>query len=57
MFGARPVKRAVQTYLETPIAQAILRGEVGEDDVVVVDVDAAGCAALARAVAGAAACG
>jgi ATP-dependent Clp protease ATP-binding subunit ClpB len=39
-FGARPVKRAVQSLLETAIAQAILRGDVNEDQTAVVDVSA-----------------
>ena len=29
-FGARPVKRVVQQELETALAKAILRGEIGE---------------------------
>lgn len=37
MYGARPVKRAVQRELETALAKALLRGEFGEDDTVVVD--------------------
>ena len=37
-FGARPVKRAVQHLLETALAQAILRGEVREDQTAVVGV-------------------
>jgi ATP-dependent Clp protease ATP-binding subunit ClpB len=36
VFGARPVKRAVQQQLETVIAKALLRGEFGEEDVIVV---------------------
>lgn len=39
-FGARPVKRAVQSLLETAIAQAILRGDVMDDQIAVVDVSA-----------------
>ncbi|CEF98161.1 Clp, N-terminal [Ostreococcus tauri] len=39
-FGARPVKRAVQSLLETAIAQAILRGDVIDDQIAVVDVSA-----------------
>jgi len=35
-FGARPIKRAVQQYLETSVAKAILRGEVAEEDIAVV---------------------
>ena len=41
-FGARPVKRAVQHLLETALAQAILRGDVGEDQTAVVGVDGEG---------------
>ena len=33
---ARPIKRAVQQYLETSVAKAILRGEVAEEDIAVV---------------------
>lgn len=36
MYGARPVKRVVQQELETGLAKAILRGELNEDDRVVV---------------------
>merc|ERR1711861_102156 len=31
-----PIKRAVQQYLETSVAKAILRGEVAEEDIAVV---------------------
>ena len=34
------MKRAVQHLLETALAQAILRGDVGEDETAVVGVDA-----------------
>ena len=37
VYGARPVKRAVQRELETALAKALLRGEFGEDDTVIVD--------------------
>jgi len=37
-YGARPVKRAIQQNLETKIAQAILRGDFGEDDTIIADV-------------------
>jgi ATP-dependent Clp protease ATP-binding subunit ClpC len=39
-FGARPLKRAIQKYLEDPIAEEILKGELAEGDVMVVDFDA-----------------
>lgn len=38
-FGARPLKRAIQKYLEDPIAEEILKGEVKEGDVMKVDFD------------------
>ena len=41
-MGARPVKRAVQHLLETALAQAILRGDVAEDETAVVGVDGEG---------------
>jgi ATP-dependent Clp protease ATP-binding subunit ClpB len=36
-FGARPVKRVVQQELETALAKGILRGDFGEEDVVVIE--------------------
>ncbi|MBE9117140.1 ATP-dependent chaperone ClpB [Lusitaniella coriacea LEGE 07157] len=38
-YGARPLKRAVQRYLETAIAKAILRGEFKGGDTIFVDVE------------------
>ncbi|NJR49207.1 MAG: ATP-dependent chaperone ClpB [Leptolyngbyaceae cyanobacterium CSU_1_3] len=38
VFGARPLKRAIQRELETPIAKSILRGEFSEGDTIFVDV-------------------
>ena len=38
MFGARPLKRAIQRELETQIAKAILRGEFNDGDTIFVDV-------------------
>ena len=37
LYGARPVKRAMQTYLETPLAQALLRGDFVDEDTIAVD--------------------
>ncbi|KAK9844153.1 hypothetical protein WJX81_006180 [Elliptochloris bilobata] len=37
VYGARPVKRAVQRELETGLAKALLRGDIGEEDTVLVD--------------------
>jgi ATP-dependent Clp protease ATP-binding subunit ClpB len=38
VYGARPLKRAIQAQLENPLAQEILAGRFGPDDVVQVDV-------------------
>jgi len=38
VYGARPLKRAIQHQLENPLAQAILRGDIGPGDHVVVTV-------------------
>jgi len=38
VFGARPLKRALQRELETKIAKAILQGEFDEGDTIFVDV-------------------
>tara|TARA_Y100001978_G_scaffold58066_1_gene52232 strand:- start:3298 stop:5913 length:2616 start_codon:yes stop_codon:yes gene_type:complete len=42
VYGARPLKRAIQRELETPIAKAILAGRYGDGDDVSVDVQPAG---------------
>ncbi|MES2419535.1 MAG: ATP-dependent Clp protease ATP-binding subunit [Bacteroidota bacterium] len=36
-FGARPLKRAIQKYLEDPIAEEILKGEINEGDTLEID--------------------
>jgi ATP-dependent Clp protease ATP-binding subunit ClpC len=38
-FGARPLKRAIQKYLEDPIAEEILKGDLHEGDTLEIDVD------------------
>lgn len=38
-FGARPVKRVIQQLVENEIAMKILRGEIKEEDTVIVDAD------------------
>ena len=38
VYGARPLKRAIQQQLENPLAQRLLRGEYGPGDVIKVDV-------------------
>lgn len=39
VYGARPLKRAIQKYLETAIAKSILRGEFKEGDTIFVDLE------------------
>ena len=39
-FGARPLNRAIQKYLEDPIAEEILKGDLSEGDVLLVDYKA-----------------
>ncbi len=41
-YGARPLKRTLQRLVADPLALAILEGEFGEGDAVVVDVDGDG---------------
>jgi len=38
VYGARPLKRAIQSQLENPLAQALLKGEFGQGDTIRVDV-------------------
>jgi ATP-dependent Clp protease ATP-binding subunit ClpC len=38
-FGARPLNRAIQKYLEDPIAEEILKGEVEEGGTILADYD------------------
>ncbi|HIP86569.1 MAG TPA: ATP-dependent Clp protease ATP-binding subunit, partial [Aquifex sp.] len=38
-FGARPLRRTLQKYIETPLADYILEGKFGEGDTIVVDYD------------------
>ncbi|HEY9596788.1 MAG TPA: ATP-dependent chaperone ClpB, partial [Cyanophyceae cyanobacterium] len=39
VYGARPLKRAIQRELETQIAKSILRGEFNDGDTIFVDVE------------------
>ncbi len=41
-LGARPLRRAVQRYLEDPLAEEILRGQFAGDCAVNIDLDASG---------------
>lgn len=41
-FGARPLNRAIQKYLEDPIAEEILKGEIEEGGTLLADYDGKG---------------
>lgn len=38
-FGARPLKRAIQKYVEDEIAEVLLTGEINEDDEIVIELN------------------
>ena len=38
-FGARPLHRAIQRYLEDPLAEEILNAKLNEGDVLIIDLD------------------
>lgn len=42
VFGARPLKRAIQKYIENPLALKILEGAFTEDDKIIADVNEVG---------------
>lgn len=42
VYGARPLKRAIQRQLETPIAKAILAGSFPEGSTIAVEVEEEG---------------
>jgi ATP-dependent Clp protease ATP-binding subunit ClpB len=42
IYGARPLKRAIQQHIENPVSKMILEGTFGPKDVVPVDVDKKG---------------
>src|SRR6056297_2990384 len=48
VYGARPLKRAIQQELENPLAQRILSGEFSAGDVIVVDLQDDGSVFSAR---------
>lgn len=41
-FGARPLNRAIQKYLEDPVAEEILKGEIPEGGTIVADYEGTG---------------
>jgi len=38
-FGARPLRRALQKYVESPLSVSLLSGQFATNDTVVVDLD------------------
>ncbi len=51
-YGARPLKRAVQRYMEDPLSEKILMGEVSKGDEIEVDVGPDGAALAFRVLSG-----
>jgi ATP-dependent Clp protease ATP-binding subunit ClpC len=49
-FGARPLNRAIQRYLEDPVAEEILKGEVEEGGTIQADYEGQGDALTIKAV-------
>jgi len=49
VYGARPLKRAIQQQVENPLAEAILRGEFGSGQTIRIDADDAGLSFLGKA--------
>jgi ATP-dependent Clp protease ATP-binding subunit ClpB len=39
VYGARPLKRAIQTEIENPLAQKILAGDLSQDGIIKIDVE------------------
>jgi ATP-dependent Clp protease ATP-binding subunit ClpB len=50
VFGARPLKRAIQHRIENPVAKLILEGRFGPKDVIPVDVNETGEFSFGRTV-------
>jgi ATP-dependent Clp protease ATP-binding subunit ClpB len=48
VFGARPLKRAIQGELENPLAQALLKGEFAGGDTIVADLGTHGAFEFAK---------
>ncbi len=48
-YGARPIKRAIQRYIEDPLALRILEGAFAEGDTIRIDVDENGNAVFEKA--------
>jgi len=55
VYGARPLRRAVERYVENPLSTKLLRGEFSPDDTIVVDLGDDGLTFTVTATVGAAA--
>lgn len=42
VYGARPLRRTIQRHIETPLSRELLKGQIGNGDVVVAEVNEAG---------------
>ena len=42
VYGARPLKRAIQNWIENPLAQRVIKGEYLPGDRITIDVGADG---------------
>ena len=51
-FGARPLRRAIQRYVEDPLSDQILRGEVQSGDEIEIDVAPEGDKLVFKALSG-----
>ena len=47
-FGARPLKRTIQSMIQNPLAMAMLEGRFGEGDHIVVRPDGKGALAFEK---------
>lgn len=52
VYGARPLKRAIQNCIENPLAQQMLQGDFAGGDVIAIDVDSGGELVFSKAPAG-----
>ena len=49
-FGARPLKRAIQRYLEDELADVVLAGEAAEGDTILMELNEANDGVKAKVV-------
>jgi len=38
VYGARPLRRAIERYIENPLSTKILRGEFSQGDAIIIDL-------------------